>query len=486
VLFPPTSAAYTRAGRKSSAVTAVAPIEALWDGRTEGDVAAIPGPLLFVLFDFGAVFNISRVRLGGDINDDARCNTWSVEFGLDAVSLVQVVPSQNCAANQFFDAAVHQIAQFVRLVACACSTATFLGCVPSATPCNPGLGITEFEVYGALPTPNPTPVPTPRPTPARTPGPTPAPTPRPTPVPTPSPTPAPRAALPTPSPTPVPTPNPTPVPTLDPSAECQAFSVCAQCVNAAFHPSRPNCHYCGALCQDGGACQGVSVAPGGACPTQTLVPDPTTPRPTSASTAAQNGSATSELATSSISMMVTPAGVHIGVWIGVGVGVCGLLVCIGVLGALFTRTRRKRKAMSAAGSDASASSEIMAAPPSDYASVRSVLPTHSTGSIHYNVTPSINYAPIGAPSINYAATNYGAAPTGMSSAETATELFRGRNSEYGAAPVGMVPIGASSARTATELAHFPPRSEYGAAPVGTRTPVQSQYLYTTPPPPPPM
>jgi hypothetical protein len=134
--------------------------------------------------------------------------------------------------------------------------------------------------------------------------------------------------------------------------------------------------------------------------------------------------------------------------------------------------RRKRKTMSAAMSDASASSEVMAAPPSDYASVRSVLPTHSTGSIHYNVTPSINYGPIGAPSINY-----GAAPIGMSSAETAAELFRGRSSEYGAAPVGMVP---SSARTATELHQFPPRSEYGAAPMGTRAPVHSQYVHAIP------
>jgi hypothetical protein len=61
-------AAFERGGRVSSDnVTPVRPITALWDNVIAPflDVAAIPGPMLWILFDLGALHRIASVRLFG-------------------------------------------------------------------------------------------------------------------------------------------------------------------------------------------------------------------------------------------------------------------------------------------------------------------------------------------------------------------------------------------------------------------------------------
>jgi hypothetical protein len=105
-------------------------------------------------------------QLRRDVEENARCNAWSVDFGNSSFGpLVQRVPPQTCAANMFFEAdlrSANVTAQFVRFVACACPNATLTGCV--AVPgCNPGVGVRELEVFGSPLTPAPTPLPTPAP-----------------------------------------------------------------------------------------------------------------------------------------------------------------------------------------------------------------------------------------------------------------------------------------------------------------------------------
>jgi hypothetical protein len=148
--------AYNRGNKTDSGnVTTYRPITVLWDDdATPGaDIAAIPGPLFTVLFDLGQVYDVDRIRLFGDVNDDARCNTFQVTGGETLASRSVVVQSQTCAANQWFDTSLSRRLRYVELTVCACNVvADRSACRTGANSCNSGLGVTEFEIYGQLAT----------------------------------------------------------------------------------------------------------------------------------------------------------------------------------------------------------------------------------------------------------------------------------------------------------------------------------------------
>jgi hypothetical protein len=136
---------------------------------------------------------------------------------------------------------------------------------------------------------------------------------------------------------------PTPLPTPDPEALCTAFSVCEQCVDVVFHPTRPNCRFCGSGCQDGGSCSSnPNIGPNGACPT----PLSTLTTQTQTSTASTSSSLDSTMSNAvMVDTVVTPSSVSDLAWI-IPVALVGAICLIGALVGIVMWSK-KRKSSSA-------------------------------------------------------------------------------------------------------------------------------------------
>ncbi|MDR0307254.1 MAG: putative Ig domain-containing protein [Chitinispirillales bacterium] len=118
------------------------PVEGLWDGNISGDPqSSMPGSrvsdTMWIDFNFGQVYDLSRIRLFGDTLGDWVSKTFSVFIKSHSSDpWIQIINKKACFGNRWYESLITAQAQYLRLFVKGDSTKNFVQ-------------VRAFEVYGA-------------------------------------------------------------------------------------------------------------------------------------------------------------------------------------------------------------------------------------------------------------------------------------------------------------------------------------------------